>query len=169
MPLKSDTLPPMPEFPVLEAGTYQVVIKDISDYEGKNYNTGEPENQYVFDLQVVSEENQGHNLKVWTSTKYSGAKPGKKESKLYSITTKAMGKSVPADELHLSSLIGKQIQVIVDKYENADGQDRNKVLNFLSVKKDLPFEETKVVAEEEPRLKAPENKTDEINLGDIPF
>jgi hypothetical protein len=50
MPLQNDTLPPRENFKVLEDGTYQVLIADINDHEGKKYNTDEPQSQYKFTL-----------------------------------------------------------------------------------------------------------------------
>lgn len=181
MPLTNDKLPERESFEVLEDGTYQVVISDINDYEGKNFNTGEPEAQYVFDLDVLDEGHEGHKLKVWTTKKYGAAKQGRKESKLYTIITKAMKKIVPANEVSLSGLIGKQLIVVVTKYQNDDGYDRNKVVTFMEVKKELPLPEnikTFIDAgqvmngpEKSPsqKVKDGETSTEQINLEDIPF
>lgn len=174
MPLENSKLPPRPEYPVLEDGTYQVVIKDINDFTGRNYKTGEPEEQYQFDLEVLDEENKGHTIKVWTSKKYSAAKDGRAESKLFAISKKALGRIVNADELDLNDLIGKQIKVVVTRYENESGYERNKVVSFLEAKKEMPVTEKEVVEPEEAEpTKEPEGdepkKTDDIDLNDIPF
>lgn len=164
MPVQNDKLPERESFEVLEDGTYQVVISDVNDHEGKNFNTGEPEAQYVFDLEVLDEENAGHKLKVWCTTKYGAAKAGRKESKLYTIITKAMKKVVPADEVSISALIGKQLVVVVTKYQNDEGYDRNKVITFMEAKKELPVTQTKTVPESD----VP-NTTDQIDLDSIPL
>lgn len=154
MPLMNDTLPARKEFTILDEGQYQVLIKDINEVEGKNLNTGAPEARYEFDLQVLDGSNKGHIMKIWASQKYSAAKEGRSESKLYSIVTRVFGKPIPADELHLSELMGKQMIIVVSKYKTDTGYDRNKVVMYMDAKKKLPVIE-------EP--------TDEIKLEDIPF
>jgi hypothetical protein len=169
MPLTDDKLPPRPKFPVLDDGTYQVVIKDINNYEGRNFNTNEPETQYQFDLEVLEGENKGHVMKVWTSTKYAAAKSGRQESKLYTIVVKTMGKAIQADELHLTPLIGKQMKVVVTKYTTEDGYDRNKVVTFMEAKKELPVTTKEVVNEDSPEPKKESAPGDDINLDDVQF
>lgn len=176
--LKNDKLPERESFEVLDEGTYQVVIADINDHEGKNFNTGEPEAQYVIDLVVLDEEKAGHKLKVWCTTKYGAAKSGRKESKLFTIVSKAMKKIVPVNEVSLSALIGKQITVVISKYESESGFERNKILSFMEAKTELPVPENIKLfmeadkTEETAGQKAAkgESPTDEsISLDDIPF
>ena len=173
MPLENDKLPDRPQFPVLEEGTYQVVIVDKNEKEGTNFNTGEPEKQYQFDLRVVDpEENAGHMLKVWSSTKYSPAKPGRKEAKLYTIVTKAMKKIVPPEDLHLNELIDKQLKVVVSVEQNEQGYERNKIVSFLEAKQNIGEDNELALPEDKvdkSKSKLPENKTDEIDLNEIPF
>lgn len=174
MPLENSKLPPRPEFPTLEDGTYQVQIRDISDHVGSNYKTKEPEDQYQFDLEVLDEENKGHVIKVWTSKKYSAAKEGRAESKLYTICNKVFGKVIPADELDLNDLIGKQLKIVVTRFENEAGYERNKVVSFLAAKKDLPIVTDEAASEESPKAESEAKESnakdsDEINLDDIPF
>jgi hypothetical protein len=150
-------LPKPEQKPVLEDDTYQVVIKDISEAEGKNFQTGEPETTLEFTFEVVEGDSKGHEIKKWVTPKYAPAKNGRSESNLYAIVTKAMKKVVASDELHIHELIGKQLKIIVSKYTNEDGYDRNKIVSYLQAKSDVKSEDVKTAS------------SDEVDIEEIPF
>lgn len=180
MPLQNDTIE-QKKFPVFDEGHYQVEITDIEEAQGTNFNTDEPETRYLLHLLILEpKEVAGQELRLYTSTKYSPAREGRKESKLYTVVTKAMGKAIPAADLHLNDLIGKQLIVTLEKYTNDSGYERNKISGFISAK--VQLEKPKVtdktstetsdtpptsVLEREAEKNAP--KQEELDWSDIPF
>jgi hypothetical protein len=148
---------------VLPEGIYQVVIDDISDVKGTAYKSDKEVTQLEWTFRVLEGEQKDKVIKKWTSTAYAPAKAGRKESNLFSIVTKACHTQLNPEELHLSSLIGKQIKIVVSEYTNEAGYERNRIDSFMEAK-----EEIKEVITASNEKKNDEDK-EEINLDDIPF
>lgn len=141
MPLPPNFKLPKPEqIKPLPDDTYQVVIKDISTTEGKNFNTGEPETQLEFTFQVLDEgEHHGKILKKWVTPKYAPQKGNKQESNLHAIVVKTLKREPTPDDLHLHDLFGKQLRVVVSTYTSNAGFLRNKIEGYLPIKEELPL------------------------------
>lgn len=154
---KPEQIPPMPD------DTYQVVVKDISETEGKDFNTGEPMKQLEFSFQVLDEgEFRGRILKKWVTPKYAPKKDNRSESNLHAIITKVLKKEPAPDEIHLHELIGKQLRVVVSTYTSNAGYERNKIETYLPTKEELPLVTQEELEGKEPIIAGKEESKNKL-------
>lgn len=140
----------------LPADVYQVVLTDVTEVEGKKYDTGEPLAQLKFSGEVVEKENLGKKVSFFTTLSWFDGGKSSKPSKLYNLAKAILGvakvKEMPVCTYDdVNSLIGKQVRVSLDVTEKG----WNKVTGFLPVKKDIEYEKKAL--------------NEDVNPDEIPF
>ncbi len=132
------------DFKPLEEGVETVTISKFAPVPNKFAKT---ENDPTHNLEWTLERADKSTIKLWTSFTFSPA--GKnKESKLYSLVSKASGLDFSNYETRQSFfpswtvfeknlkevVVGKRIQIVVEKSKNDKGEERSKIVSFLAVK-----------------------------------
>lgn len=166
------------EFKPLEAGMYQVEVKNLEIKRKPEMYIEEGKNPYNVNASlVVIEKGENYGRYVWDNLSpavYPTSKKG--PSKLYKLITAVLGHSLDSQQSsayqssesfakNLKELIGKQLIVMVDRSQSETGKIRNKVLSYTTVKNQLNayVEPTKDNTPVQPSL----TDEDRVKLDDI--
>jgi len=148
------------------ADVYQVILIDVKEAEGTDFNTGEPKKQLKFFAQIAEGDEKDKIISFFTTFSWFNGGKSAKPSKLFNLV-KAVWTYYRADVKigdvpiieadDVNNLIGKQLRVAVEETEKG----WPKVTSFLPVKKEVKYESKADV--EELRV-----GQDEVNIDDIP-
>lgn len=126
------------------ADVYQVVLSDVQEVEGRDFNTNEPKQQLRFMAEIVNGDEKGKAIFFYTSYSWFNGGKNAKPSKLYNLVKTVYTKYHPdiaIDDMAIieasdvNSLIGKQLRVTVEETENG----WPKVTAFVPVKDIIPY------------------------------
>jgi len=128
----------------IPADLYQIVLTNVVEADGSDYNTGEPKKQLKFYGEIVEGEEKGKTISFFTSLSWFNGGKGAKPSKLFNLvkniyafyeTGMAVSDMPIITPKDINSLMGKQIRVTVD--ENEKGWP--KVVAFTPIKKEIEY------------------------------
>lgn len=167
------------EFDLLPSDTYEVVIDEIdlqeqATWETRSKSADEQVMEEVLEFRFeVTEEGEHKGRKLWKFAKpvmWPGSASGD-PSTLYRIYCAANNDTLDesaCDEVgedEINALVGKGLRVIVTQKKNMKGDLKNRVTEYLPLKK----QKTKKKTEEEVEIPVIEDDDGAIKADDIPF
>lgn len=142
------------------ADIYQVVLVDVEESEGTDFNTGEPKKQLKFFAEIVEGDEEGKIVSFYTSFSWFNGGKNAKPSKLFNLVKTiysfykkdiSVGEMPVLEAKDVNELIGCQIRVTVDETEKG----WPKVTAFTPIKKEIEYT-------------SKPKKVDEVDIDEIP-
>lgn len=144
------------------ADVYQVVLVDVRETEGTDYNTGEPKKQLKFTAEIVEGEEKGKVINFFTSFSWFNGGKNAKPSKLFNLVKNIYSfykKNISVGEMDIvtaedvNGLIGAQLRVTTDVTEKG----WPKVTAFTPIRKEIAYKKTEAIEDEVPPFEDGEN------------
>lgn len=147
------------------ADVYQVVLVDVKETDGTDFNTGEPKKQLKFFAEIVEGEEKGKSISFFTSYSWFNGGKNVKPSKLFNLvkTVYAFYKNdvsvremdiITADDVN--GLLGKQIRITTDETEKG----WPKVTAFTPIRKEISYKRVERIDEEVPPFEEEEEEVE---------